>query len=156
MFKWFTDFGKEFQTFTARGNFIDLAVGIVIGTAFSSVTNAFVTDIITPPIGLLLGRVNFIDLAIPLGGTVKISYGLFIQALISFLITALALFLLVRFINKMKDVGMKKQAEEAAAPGGPPDSAELIVLKEIRNALTGGASEVEHPSPAPVAAPKGG
>jgi large conductance mechanosensitive channel len=146
MFKWFRDFGTEFQTFASRGNFIDLAVGIVIGTAFSAVTTALVTDIITPPIGLLLGKINFSDLAFHLGGTVAISYGLFIQALISFLITAFALFLVVRFINKLKDIGMKKQAEEAAAPGGPPDSAELIVLKEIRDYLVNGSTAEETPA----------
>jgi large conductance mechanosensitive channel len=135
MFNWVKNFGTEFQTFASRGNFLDLAVGIVIGAAFSGVTNSLVTDVITPPIGLLLGKINFTDLAIPLGGTVKISYGLFIQSLVSFLITAFALFLMVRFINKMKDIGVQKQAEEAAAPGGPPDSAELIVLKEIRDSL---------------------
>lgn len=142
MFDWIKNFGKEFETFASRGNFIDLAVGIVIGTAFTAVTNSLVTDVITPPIGLLLGKINFTDLAVPLGGTVKISYGLFIQALISFIITAFALFILVRFINRLKELGVQKQAAEAAAPGGPPDSAELIVLKEIRDAL-GGRSHVE-------------
>lgn len=135
MFKWLADFADEFKKFAARGSFLDLAVGIVIGTSFTAVTTALVNDILTPPLGLLIGRINFADLALPLGGTVKISYGLFVQALVTFIITALALFLLVRFINKLQELGKADQAEEAAAPGGPPDSAELIVLKEIRDTL---------------------
>jgi large conductance mechanosensitive channel len=128
-------FFGEFQTFASRGNFIDLAVGIVIGTAFTAVTTSLVNNIITPPLGLLLGRINFADLAIPLGGTVKISYGLFVQSLISFIITALALFILVRFINRLQDVTIRRKQQEAAAPPAPADSPEVSILKEIRDIL---------------------
>lgn len=128
-------FFSEFQTFASRGNFLDLAVGFVIGASFSAVTTSLVTNIITPPLGLLLGKINFSDLAIPLGGTVKISYGLFFQSLISFIITAFALFIMVRFINQLKELAVVDQEAEAAAPPSPPDSAELMVLKEIRDSL---------------------
>jgi large conductance mechanosensitive channel len=129
-------FLAEFQTFASRGNFIDLAVGIVIGTSFSAVTNSLVTNIITPPLGLLLGRINFADLAIPLGGTVKITYGLFVQALISFIITAFALFLIVRFINRLQDIANRRKQKEASEPPvSAEDSPEIIVLKEIRDSL---------------------
>ena len=128
-------FFAEFQKFASRGSFLDLAVGIVIGTSFSAVTTSLVTNIITPPLGLLLGKINFADLAIPLGGTVKITYGLFIQALISFIITAFALFIIVRFINRVQDVALRRKQKDAGAPPTPEDSPEVSVLKEIRDAL---------------------
>ncbi len=120
-------FIDEFKKFALRGSVMDLAIGIVIGTAFTNIVNALVTDIITPPIGLLTGKINFKDLALNLGGTVKIEYGLFIQAIVTFLITALALFLMIRFMNRLS----KKQKEEAPAP----KAAELLVLEEIRDSL---------------------
>ena len=128
-------FLAEFQKFASRGNFLDLAVGIVIGTAFSAVTTSLVTNIITPPLGLLLGSINFADLAVPLGGTVKITYGLFIQSLISFVITALALFILIRFINRLQDIALRRKQKDAGAASTPEDSPEVMVLKEIRDAL---------------------
>jgi large conductance mechanosensitive channel len=128
-------FWDDFKAFASRGNVIDLAIGIVIGTAFTNVTNALVTDVITPPIGLALGRINFSDLAIPLGGTVKISYGLFFQAIISFLITALALFIIMRAINRIQErIARRKQQEAQQAPA-PADSPEVSILKEIRDLL---------------------
>ena len=128
-------FFDDFQKFASRGNFLDLAVGIVIGTSFSAVTTSLVTNVITPPLGLLLGKINFIDLAIPLGGTVKITYGLFVQSIISFIITALALFILIRFINRLQDIALRRKQKEASAPPTDADSPEVTVLKEIRDAL---------------------
>ena len=128
-------FFGEFQKFASRGNFLDLAIGIVIGTSFSAVTNSLVTNIITPPLGLLLGKINFSDLAIPLGGSVKIMYGLFIQSLITFVITAFALFILVRFINRFEDVAIRRKQQDAAAPPAPADTPEVSILKEIRDIL---------------------
>jgi large conductance mechanosensitive channel len=128
-------FFSEFQTFASRGNFLDLAIGIVIGTSFNAVTNSLVTNIITPPIGLLLGKINFIDLAVPLGGTVKITYGIFLQSVISFIITAFALFLLVRLINRLEAISIRKKQEEATQPPAAADSPEVLILKEIRDAL---------------------
>src|SRR6201986_2612394 len=101
MFGWLKGFFGEFQKFASRGNFLDLAVGIVIGTAFTAVTNSLVTNIITPPIGLAVGRVNFTGPVIPLGGSSTIQYGLFLKAGRQFLIPARALFPLIRFINRL-------------------------------------------------------
>ncbi len=126
-------FFEEFKKFALRGNVIDLAVGVVIGTAFNNIVNALVTDIITPPLGLLLGRINFKDLSINLGGTVKIEYGLFIQALVTFVITAFALFLMVRFVNRLERIAARK--EEAGTKPEDEKSAELKVLEEIRDSL---------------------
>jgi large conductance mechanosensitive channel len=126
-------FIEEFKTFALRGNVIDLAVGVVIGTAFNNVTNSLVTNVITPPLGLILGRIDFKDLAVNLGGTVEIQYGLFIQAVITFLITAFALFLLVRAMNRVEHLAREKKEEEAAAP--VVKSAELVVLEEIRDSI---------------------
>jgi large conductance mechanosensitive channel len=128
-------FYREFKTFITRGNMIDLAVGIVIGTAFNNIVNSLVTNIITPPIGLLLGKINFVDLAIPLGGTVKIQYGLFFQSVITFIITALALFILIRSVNKIQAIAKRREQEDSATPPAPADSPELSVLKEIRDSL---------------------
>ena len=116
---------KEFKDFVTRGNVVDLAIGIIIGAAFTSVVNSFVTDILMPPIGMLLGGVNFSELFIALdgntyeslavaqeAGAATINYGLFITALIDFIIVAFVLFLIIRQINRMKQ-------EEEAAPAEP-------------------------------------
>ena len=116
----------EFKTFALRGNAIDLAIGVVIGAAFGAITNSLVNDIITPPLGLLIGGIDFSHLELALGGTAVMHYGLFIQTLINFVIIAFALFLIVRFLNRMK-----KPVPESA----PAKSAELQVLEDIRDAL---------------------
>jgi large conductance mechanosensitive channel len=123
-------FFEEFKKFALRGNVLDLAVGIVIGTAFSNITNSLVTNIITPPIGLLLGNADFKNLAVNLGGSVNIQYGLFVQAILDFLIIAFALFLFVRFINRVTQAERHKkpQPEETKSP-------EQVVLEEIRDQL---------------------
>ncbi len=121
-------FLEEFKKFALRGSVMDLAIGIVIGTAFTNIVNALVLDIITPPIGLLTGKINFADLALNLGGTVTIQYGLFIQACVTFFITAFALFLVIRFMNRLTK---KQMAEETPAA----KTAELRVLEEIRDSL---------------------
>lgn len=105
---------KEFKEFATRGNVLDLAVGIIIGGAFGKIVTSFVNDILMPPIGLLLGNVNFSDLYISLtggafksltearqAGAVTINYGAFIQSIVDFLIIAYAIFLLIRSINRM-------------------------------------------------------
>lgn len=122
-------FFGEFKKFALRGNVIDLAIGVVIGTAFSNITNSLVTNIITPPIGLLLGKIDFKDLSLNLGGSVVIKYGLFIQSVIDFFIIALVLFLIIRFINRIEHLA-RKEKEEA-----PNKSEELIVLEQIRDQL---------------------
>ena len=126
---------QEFKAFAARGNVIDMAVGIIIGAAFGKIVSSFVGDVIMPPIGLILGGVDFSDLAVTLkaaeGATpaVVIAYGKFIQTIIDFLIISFAIFMGLKAINTLK----KKQEEEAAAPAGPPKDQEL--LTEIRDLL---------------------
>ena len=121
------NFFNEFKAFAVRGNAIDLAVGVVIGAAFSAITNSLVTNIITPPLGLLIGGIDFSKLSIPLGGSAVIGYGVFLQALFNFLIIAFALFLLIKVINKL--------TRETKKEPTPAESAELKVLQEIRDAV---------------------
>ena len=126
-------FFDEFKKFALRGNALDLAVGVVIGAAFTAVTNSLVTNILTPPIGLLLGGIDFSTWGVTLEGDAAIQYGLFIEAVVNFIITAFALFLLVKIINKMVHLARKEQQEQ-----GTPEaekSAELVVLEEIRDTL---------------------
>lgn len=129
------NFLKEFETFALKGNFIDLAVGVVVGAAFNNVTNSLVNNVITPPLGLIIGRVKFEDLAIPLGGTANIQYGLFIQSLITFFITAFVLFLVIRTVNRLRALAFERDKNNKEAPATPQDSPEVQILKEIRDAL---------------------
>jgi len=120
---------NEFKTFIARGNVMDLAVGIVIGAAFTSVVNSFVTDILMPPIGLVSGGVDFANLYVNLSGqeyaslaeateagAATLNYGLFINAIISFLIVAFAVFLLVQAYNRMREQPVQADATEKNCP----------------------------------------
>ena len=122
------NFFAEFKDFIAKGNVIDLAVGVIIGGAFSGIVKSLVENIITPVITLLTGRVSFTDLFVALDGNeyatldaaVKagastINYGLFIQGVIDFLLTAFVIFLLVKGINKIRSMGKKEEAVEEAA-----------------------------------------
>ncbi|MBV7415646.1 Large-conductance mechanosensitive channel [Aeromonas encheleia] len=126
---------KEFKAFAARGNVIDMAVGIIIGAAFGKIVSSFVGDVIMPPIGLILGGVDFSDLAVTLKAAegevpaVVIAYGKFIQTVIDFLIIAFAIFMGLKAVNTLQ----KKQEEEAPAPAGPTKDQEL--LSEIRDLL---------------------
>ena len=126
---------QEFKAFASRGNVIDMAVGIIIGAAFGKIVSSFVGDVIMPPIGLILGGVDFSDLAVTLKAAegdapaVVIAYGQFIQTCIDFLIISFAIFMGLKAINTLK----KKQEEEAAAPAGPTKDQEL--LTEIRDLL---------------------
>ena len=126
---------SEFKAFAVKGNVVDMAVGIIIGAAFGKIVSSFVGDVIMPPIGLLIGGVDFTDLAIPLKAAegdlpaVILSYGKFIQTLLDFLIVAFAIFMAVKVINKLK-------REEAVAPTLPPaPSPEETLLTEIRDLL---------------------
>jgi len=126
---------KEFKEFVMRGNVIDLAVGIVIGAAFGKIVSSLVADVIMPPLGLVIGGVNFTDLKVilgpPLAGgePVTLNYGNFIQALFDFVIVAFAIFLVVKMVNRMK----RKQVEAPAAPPAP--TREQVLLTEIRDLL---------------------
>jgi large conductance mechanosensitive channel len=126
---------KEFKEFAVKGNVIDMAVGIIIGAAFSKIVSSFVGDVIMPPIGLLIGGVDFSDLAIILkeatveAPAVTLGYGKFVQSIIDFTIIAFAIFVAVKFINKLK------RQEPAAPPPEPAPSREEQLLTEIRDLL---------------------
>lgn len=121
---------EEFKKFIARGNVIDLAVGVIIGGAFSSIVTSLVNNILTPILGLVLGGADFSNLAITFKNT-RIEYGAFIQSVIDFLIVAICIFALVKFINKI--MHLKKKEEEK--PAEPKKSAEVLLLEEIRDLL---------------------
>lgn len=126
---------KEFKAFAMRGNVMDMAVGIIIGAAFGKIVASLVADVIMPPIGLLIGGVNFTDLSIVLreavGETaaVTLNYGVFIQTLLDFVIVAFAIFLMIKGMNTLS----RKRAQAPAAPPAP--SAEEVLLGEIRDLL---------------------
>ena len=124
---------SEFKSFAMRGNVVDMAVGIVIGGAFGKIVSSFVADVLMPPIGLLLGNVDFSDLAVTLmaasdgAEAVMVRYGVFIQTVIDFLIIAFAIFMVVKAMNTVT------KKEEEAPPPGP--SKEEVLLTEIRDAI---------------------
>jgi large conductance mechanosensitive channel len=133
----------EFRAFAMRGNVVDLAIGIILGTAFTTIVNSLVNDIIMPPFGLLIGGIDFANFFVTLkggsfptleaaktAGAVTINYGLFINAVIRFVIVAFAIFILVKQINRLKD------EEPAPEPAPPPEpSREELLLAEIRDLL---------------------
>lgn len=138
---------EEFKKFAMRGNVLDLAVGVVIGAAFTGIVNSLVKDIIMPPIGMVLGGVDFSNFFVRLkgipaatlaeaqkAGDVTINYGVFVNAIINFLVVALALFLLIRSINRLT---APKVEEVPAAPPPPPE--DVLLLREIRDSLKSGA-----------------
>ncbi|HXC38989.1 MAG TPA: large conductance mechanosensitive channel protein MscL [Burkholderiales bacterium] len=137
---------EEFKKFALRGNVVDLAVGVIIGAAFGKIVDSLVKDVIMPPIGLVLGRVDFANLFIVLkqgtqpgpypsvdaaqkAGAVTLNYGVFINAFISFVIVAWAVFLLVKAMNRLQ----KKAEEKPAEAPEPPE--EVKLLREIRDEL---------------------
>jgi large conductance mechanosensitive channel len=135
---------KEFREFAVKGNVVDMAVGIIIGAAFGKIVDSLVKDVIMPPIGLLLGKVDFANLFFVLkegsqagpyltveaaqkAGAVTFNYGMFINTVISFTIVAFAVFMLIRAINRLK---RQEEAKPAAAP-----AEEIVLLREIRDSL---------------------
>lgn len=127
---------NEFKEFAVKGNVVDMAVGIIIGVAFGKIVSSFVSDVIMPPLGLLIGGVDFSDLAITLQhagegvAEVTLRYGVFLQAIFDFIIIAFAIFIAVKAINTLK------KKEEAAPPPAPPEpSSEEKLLAEIRDLL---------------------
>ncbi|SRR5690554_779120 len=131
---------KEFKTFAVKGNVVDMAVGIIIGAAFGKIVSSFVGDIIMPPLGVLIGGVDFTDLAVTLKAAegdlpaVVLAYGKFIQSIIDFLIVAFAIFMGIKVINRLKHE--EAAAEAPAAPTEPPaPSNEELLLSEIRDLL---------------------
>ena len=126
---------KEFQAFISRGNVMDMAVGIIIGAAFTAIVSSLVADLITPIISLLTGGIDFSGLGISLaeGDEAAIfAYGNFIMAVINFLIIAWVVFLLVKAVNRVKDSVARKEEAAEEAPAGP---SEKDLLREIRDAL---------------------
>jgi len=123
---------KEFKDFAMRGNVVDMAVGIIIGAAFGKIISSLVSDVLMPPIGMLMGSVSFSELAIALGegeGAATINYGIFIDTVINFAIVAFAIFMLIKGINSLK----KKEEEKPAEP--PKPTTEEKLLTEIRDLL---------------------
>jgi large conductance mechanosensitive channel len=135
---------QEFKAFISRGNVVDLAVGVIIGTAFTAIVTSLVSDILMPIIGLFTGGVDFTNWFFNLSGTkhatlaeaqkagaATLNYGVFLNAIIKFVIIAWAVFLMVKGVNKLSFLNKK---EEAAAPP-PPPPAEVVLLGEIRDLL---------------------
>ncbi|HNT92361.1 MAG: large-conductance mechanosensitive channel protein MscL [Bacteroidales bacterium] len=137
---------KEFKEFAVKGNMLDMAVGIIIGGAFGKIITSLVNDVLMPPLGLALGKVDFSSLKAilqkgqeavmdganviqPAVSEVSINYGMFIQNIIDFLIVAFCIFLVIKGMNKLK----RKEEEAPATP--PPPSDEVVLLKEIRDLL---------------------
>lgn len=127
---------SEFKEFASRGSVVDMAIGVVIGAAFGAITKSLVDNIIMPPIGLLLGNIDFSAIVTTLKeagadgkGAVVISWGIFFQTIINFLIIAFVLFMVIKSMNAMK----RKQEEAPAPPAEPSD--EVKLLTEIRDAL---------------------
>jgi len=124
--------GKEFKEFAMKGSVVDMAVGVIIGAAFGKIVGSLVEDVIMPPLGMIIGGVNFTDLALhigtdPAGKDVILKYGNFLQISFQFLILAFVLFMLIRGINKLK------KPDPAAPP--PPPPAQEVLLREIRDLL---------------------
>ena len=122
----------EFKEFALRGNVMDMAVGVVIGAAFSGIINSLVKDIIMPLIGLLTGNYNFSNLAIVFSEDNSLTYGAFIQAVLNFVLIAIVLFLIIKFFNRIRK---EDKGEEAEEDEEPPEPTELDVLTEIRDLL---------------------
>jgi large conductance mechanosensitive channel len=132
---------NEFKTFIMRGSVVDLAVGVIVGASFTGIVNSLVKDILMPPVGLLLGGIDFSNFFLVLkgnhalatlkaaqeAGSVTLNYGLFINTLLNFLIVAFVLFLVLRQINRMQ-----RQPKEAPPPATPED---VLLLREIRDTL---------------------
>ena len=126
---------SEFKSFAVKGNVMDMAVGIIMGGAFGKIVASFVNDVLMPPIGMLLGGVDFTSLALTLkkatpdAEAVMLKYGAFVQTVVDFLIIAFAIFMMVRWMNRLKK-------KEEAAPAAPPKpSSEEVLLTEIRDLL---------------------
>jgi len=126
--------GSEFKEFAMKGSVLDLAVGVVIGAAFGKIVTSLVGDVIMPPLGMVIGNINFSDLAAPIGHgangkEVFLKYGAFIQTIFEFLIIALALFMVLKGINRLK------RPPPPSSPSAPPPTRTEQLLEEIRNEL---------------------
>jgi large conductance mechanosensitive channel len=139
---------KEFREFALKGNVLDMAVGIIIGAAFTAIVTSLVEDVIMPPIGVILGGIDFSDYFVQLtkrdtlhgtvqaardNGAAVLAFGSFVNAIIKFLIVAFAVFLLIKQFNNLKRMIEKQEAQKPAAPPAPP--ADVVLLTEIRDLL---------------------
>jgi large conductance mechanosensitive channel len=136
---------KEFKEFAMRGNVLDMAVGIIIGAAFGKIVSSLVEDVLMPPIGLILGKVDFSNLFLTLSGqsaptveaakaagAVTLNYGIFFNTIVNFLIVAFAIFMLIKQVNRFT---AKKEEAPAAPPPPPPPTKDQELLAEIRDLL---------------------
>jgi large conductance mechanosensitive channel len=136
---------KEFKEFAMRGNVLDMAVGIIIGAAFGKIVSSLVEDVLMPPIGLILGKVDFSNLFVTLSGqsaptveaakavgAVTLNYGIFLNTIVNFLIVAFAIFMLIKQVNRFT---AKKEEAPAAPPPPPPPTKDQELLAEIRDLL---------------------
>ena len=127
---------KEFREFAVKGNVVDMAVGIIIGAAFGKIVTSFVGDVVTPPLGYLIGGVDFTQLAVTLPAlqegkeAVTVRYGAFLQTVFDFIIVAFAIFMAIKAINRLK-----RKEEVAPSTPPPPPSRQEILLEEIRDLL---------------------
>ena len=137
-------FAKEFKAFIMRGNVVDMAVGVIVGGAFTAIVNSLVNDILMPVIGALFGGINFSNLKIVLREATEtaeeaaIRYGSFIQAIVNFLLVALCIFLVVKAINKAREAAEAKKKAEEPVPAPEPEPVtpeDILLLREIRDAL---------------------
>lgn len=132
-------FIEEFKAFALKGNVVDMAVGIIIGGAFGKIVSSIVNDVIMPPIGLLVGGVNFTDLKVVMKEAVAdvpavtLNYGNFLQVTFDFIIIAFSIFMVIKFMNNLNR--KKTATEEAAPPASPAPSKEELLLSEIRDLL---------------------
>lgn len=125
---------KEFKEFISRGNVVDLAVGVIVGGAFGKIVTSLVNDILMPVIGMILGGIDFSNLSLRIGNA-TVTYGMFIQNVIDFLIVAFCVFLFVKFINNLSRLGRKKEETKKEVKEKVVET-ELSILKEIRDELT--------------------
>lgn len=140
----------EFRNFIARGNVMDMAVGIIVGAAFTAIVSSLVADLINPIIGLIIGGIDFSNFYFVLSGTVPegaslatareagaavFAFGAFFMAVINFLIIAWVVFLLVKAVNKLKEAAIRKEAEAAPAPAAPAGPTQEELLAQIRDLL---------------------
>ena len=131
-------FIQEFKDFAMRGNVIDLAVGVIIGGAFGKISSSLVTDIITPLLSILTGKINLSTLSVIIpaaqgGSDITLAYGIFLQTVLDFVITALAIFIRIKLMNRVHK--KKEDAAEEAPPAEPAPSKEELLLTEIRDLL---------------------
>ena len=125
---------KEFKEFISRGNVVDLAVGVIVGGAFSKIVTSLVNDVIMPLIGIIIGGIDFTSLTLTVG-TAEIKYGTFIQNILDFLIIAACIFMFVKLINKLTNLRKIEKKKEEAKEVKPAKSMEVELLEEIRDLL---------------------